>query len=73
MGFKVLTHKEEIGYLLDTYSIYRDISSKQPVFRKGGKEIRLFLEGGKDCEFNPENSELMHGQIMTYSESKEQS
>ena len=73
MVFKVPTHREEIGDPLDKCSVNCDISPNQPFFVKGGKEIRLFLEGGKDCEFNPENSELMHGQIMTYSESKEQS
>ena len=45
MGFKVPTLKEEIGDPLDKYSVNLDISPNQPVFRKGGKNIRLLLEG----------------------------
>ena len=32
--------------------------------------LRLLLDAGKDCELNPENSELVGGQILRYSETK---
>ena len=69
LGLKVSTHREEIGYPLDKYSVNCDISPNYQLFRKGGKRIRL-VRGGKDCELNPENSELVGGQIMRYSKSK---
>ena len=67
MGFKIPTCKEEIGGALDKYSVNCDISPKQPLFRMGRKMIRL-VRGGKDCELNPGNSELVGGHILRYSE-----
>ena len=32
---------------------------------------KILVRGGKDCELDPENSELVGGHIMRYSESKE--
>ena len=46
------------------YSVYHDISSSQLLFRKGGKKIRFFLLGGKDCELDLEGCELVGGQIV---------
>ena len=71
MGLKVSTSKEDIGSHLNMYSVNRDISLNQPCFRKCGKKIKLLLTG-KDCELDPENSELFGGQLMRYSESKGQ-
>ena len=70
MGFKVPTHRIEIGDTFHKYSVNCDISPNYQLFRKGGKRIRL-VRGGKDCKLNPENSELVGGQIMRYSESKQ--
>ena len=70
MVCKVPTQREEIGDPLDMYSINRDISPNQPLFRKGGKKIGLLLEVGNDCELDLESSELVGGQIMRYSKSK---
>ena len=70
MVFKVPTHGEEIGDPLDMYRVNCDISPNYQLFRKGGKRIRL-VRGGKDCELNPENSELVGGQIMRHSENKD--
>ena len=33
-------------------------------------EYKTLVSGGKDCELDPENSELVGGQIMRYSESE---
>ena len=33
-------------------------------------KIKTVVRGGKDCEFDPENSEIVGGQIMRYSDSK---
>ena len=63
MRFKAPTHEEEIGDPVAKYSINYDISLNQPLFRKGGKKIRLFL-WGKDCELDLESCELVGGQIM---------
>ena len=38
MVFKVPLHREEIGDLLDMYSVNWDISPNYPLFRKGGKK-----------------------------------
>ena len=64
MVFKVPTHREEIGDPLDMYSVNSNISPKYPLFRKGGKKIRLLLGVGKDCELDLESSELVGGEIM---------
>ena len=53
-----------MGDPLDMYSVNHDISPNYPVFRKGGKKIRLFLGAGKDCKSDLESSELVGGQIM---------
>ena len=63
MIFKVQALREEIGDPLDMYSVYCDSSPNQPLFRKGGKKIRLFL-WGKDCELDLESCELVGDQIM---------
>ena len=63
MVFKVPTCTEEIGDPLDMQIVNCDISSNQPLFRKGRKKIRLLL-GGKDCELDLESSELVGGEIM---------
>ena len=39
------------------------IHPPRPLFRKGGKKIRL-LFGGKDCELDLEGCELVGGQIV---------
>ena len=54
MGFKVPTHREEIGDPLDKCSVNCDISPNLPLFRKGGKDVRL-VRREKFCELNPEN------------------
>ena len=40
------------------------------MFQKGWEKDKTLVRGGMDCELNPENSELVGGQIMRYSESK---
>ena len=45
MGFKVPTSREEIGYILDKYSISHEILPNKLLLIKGEKEIRLLLEG----------------------------
>ena len=45
MQFKVPTYREPIGDPLEKYSNNCDISPTQPLFIKGEKEIRLFVEG----------------------------
>ena len=45
MGFKVPISREEIGESFGKCSVNRDISLNYPLFIKGEKEIRLFLEG----------------------------
>ena len=35
------------------------------LFRKGGKKIRLSLQGGKDCELDIESCDLVGGHIMS--------
>ena len=57
MRFKAPTHEEEIGDPVAKYSVNYDISLNQPLFRKGGKKIRLLLGVGEDGELNPNNSE----------------
>ena len=64
MGFKVPASREEIGDSLDKCSVNHDISPTQPLFRVGGKKIRLLLRVGKECELDLESSELVGGQIM---------
>ena len=64
MIFKVPALREEIGDPLDMYSVNRDNSPTQPLFRKGGKQVRLLLGWGKDCELYLERCELVGGQIM---------
>ena len=39
-------------------------------FLERWKKDKTLVRGGKYCELNPENSELVEGQIMTYSENK---
>ena len=39
-------------------------------FRKGRKKDKTLIRGGKNYELTLENSELVGGQIMRYSESK---
>ena len=68
MIFKVPAHREEIGDLLDIYSVNCGNSSTQPLFRKGRKKIRPLLGGGEDCEFDVESCELVGDQIMRESE-----
>ena len=46
MIFKVPSIREEIGDPMDVYSVNRDNSPTWPLFRKGGKKIRL-LWGGR--------------------------
>ena len=66
MTFKVPALREEIGNPLDMYSVNHDILTKEPLFRSGGKEIRLLLggRGQEDCELDLESSDLMVVQIM---------
>ena len=66
MILKVPALREEIGDPLDMYSVNRDNSPTQPLFRKGGKKIGLLLAGGwgKDCELDLESCELVRGQLM---------
>ena len=67
MIFKVPALREEIGDLLDMDSVNRDNSPTQPLFRKGGKKMRLLLPGeGRvvDCELDLESCELVGDQIM---------
>ena len=45
MGFNVPTSREQIRDPLEKYSNNCDISPTQPLFIKGEKEIRLFVEG----------------------------
>ena len=45
MIFKAPALREEIGDPLDMYSVSCDNSPTYPLFRKGGKKIRLFLWG----------------------------
>ena len=45
MIFKVPGLGEEVGDPLDMYSVNRDISPTSPLFRKGGKNMRLLLWG----------------------------
>ena len=45
MGFKVPASREEIGDSLVKYSLNCDLSPNQPLFIKGGREMRLLLEG----------------------------
>ena len=45
MVLKVPASKEEIGDSLDKYSVNCGISSNEPLFIKGGREIRLLLKG----------------------------
>ena len=47
MIFKVPAHREEIGDPLGMYSLNHDISPNQPLFRIGGKKIRLLLGRGR--------------------------
>ena len=63
MIFKVPALTEEIGDPLDIYSVNHDNSPTYPLFRKGGKKIRLLLRG-KDYELDLESCELVGGQIM---------
>ena len=46
MIFKVPALREEIGNPLDMYSITHYNSHYYPLFRKGGKKIRLLFQGG---------------------------
>ena len=64
--FKVPTGRVEIGDPLDMYSVNCDISPNLPLFRKGGKKVRLLSlgGGGKDCELDLESCALVGGQIM---------
>ena len=64
MIFKVPALREEIGDPLDIYSINRDNSPTQPLFRKGQKEDKAHVEGGEDYELDLESCELVGGQIM---------
>ena len=52
-----------MGDPLDIYSVNHDNSPTYPLFRKGGKKIRLLLRG-KDYELDLESCELVGGQIM---------
>ena len=47
MVLKVPTHREEVGEPLDNYIVNHDISPTYRHFRRGGKKIRLLLEGGR--------------------------
>ena len=41
--FKVPALRDEIGDSLDMYGVNHDNSPTEPLFRKGGKKIRLLL------------------------------
>ena len=45
MTFKVPALREEIGNPLDMYNVNDDNSPTQPLSRKGGKKVRLLLQG----------------------------
>ena len=62
--FKAPALRDERGDSLDMYSVNRDNSPTYPLFRKGGKKIRLLLRVGKDCELGLESCDLVGGQIM---------
>ena len=47
MIFKVPALREDIGGPLDTYSVNRDNSPTQPLFRKGEKKVRLLVWWGR--------------------------
>ena len=65
MIFNIPTLREQIGDPLDMCSVNCDNSPTWPLFRKGGKKIRVLSRGhGKDCELDLESCELVEGQIM---------
>ena len=47
MAFNIPTLRLEIGEPLDNYIVNHDISPTYRHFRRGGKKIRLLLEGGR--------------------------
>ena len=63
MGFKVPTHREEMGDSFGMYSGNSRISPNQPRFRTF-EERQDSCQRGKDFELDPENIEFVGGHII---------